>query len=55
MELPANMLTPTTFCERIRKEAEGIEGLEVVVRDEGDLLLVYARINADDRYSCSVG
>jgi len=34
MELPANMLTPTTFCERIKKEAEGIEGLEVVVRDE---------------------
>lgn len=29
------MLTPTTFCERIKKEAEGIEGVEVIVRDEG--------------------
>ncbi|KLO07529.1 leucine aminopeptidase [Schizopora paradoxa] len=34
MELPANMLTPTTFCERIRKEAEGLDGVTVTIRDE---------------------
>lgn len=35
MELPANMLTPTLFCERIKKEFAGVEGVEIVVRDTG--------------------
>ncbi|KAH8116732.1 leucine aminopeptidase [Phellopilus nigrolimitatus] len=34
MELPANMMTPTIFCERIKKEAEGLNNVEVIVRDE---------------------
>ncbi|THH03732.1 hypothetical protein EW145_g6051 [Phellinidium pouzarii] len=34
MELPANMLTPTIFCEHIRREAENLAGVEVIVRDE---------------------
>ncbi|PSS00867.1 hypothetical protein PHLCEN_2v4094 [Hermanssonia centrifuga] len=33
MELPANMLTPTLFVERIRKESEGLNGVEVIARD----------------------
>lgn len=41
MELPANMLTPTTFCERIQKEAEGIDGVEVIIRDEGTVIFVF--------------
>ncbi|EJD02539.1 leucine aminopeptidase [Fomitiporia mediterranea MF3/22] len=34
MELPGNMMTPTLFCERIKKEAEGLENLEIIVRDQ---------------------
>lgn len=33
-ELPANMLTPTLFCERIKKESEGLNNIELIVRDE---------------------
>lgn len=35
MELPANMLTPTLFCERIKKEFQGVGGVEIIVRDTG--------------------
>ena len=35
MELPANMLTPTLFAERIQKEFEGLENVEIIVRDAG--------------------
>ena len=35
MELPANLLTPTLFTERIRKEAAGLSGVEVIIRDRG--------------------
>ncbi|KAF9449971.1 leucine aminopeptidase [Macrolepiota fuliginosa MF-IS2] len=34
MELPANMMTPTIFTERIKKEFEGIPNVEIFVRDE---------------------
>ncbi|KIK68766.1 hypothetical protein GYMLUDRAFT_68599 [Collybiopsis luxurians FD-317 M1] len=34
MELPGNMMTPTTFCERVKGEFAGIENVEVIVRDE---------------------
>ncbi|KIK68763.1 hypothetical protein GYMLUDRAFT_215607 [Collybiopsis luxurians FD-317 M1] len=34
MELPANMMTPTVFCERVRGEFAGIENVEVIIRDE---------------------
>ncbi|KLO16601.1 leucine aminopeptidase [Schizopora paradoxa] len=34
MELPANILTPTAFCDRIQKEAEGLENVQIFVRDE---------------------
>lgn len=35
MELPANMLTPTKFCERITKEFEGVKNVELIVREKG--------------------
>ncbi|KAG8804048.1 hypothetical protein FRC19_000165 [Serendipita sp. 401] len=34
MELPANMLTPTIFCERVVKEFEGLDKVEIHVHDE---------------------
>ncbi|KAF8195057.1 leucine aminopeptidase [Pholiota molesta] len=34
MEYPANMMTPTIFTERVKKEFEGISNVEVIVRDE---------------------
>lgn len=34
MELPANMLTPTAFCERIVKEFQGLNNVEIHVRDK---------------------
>jgi len=34
MELPANMMTPTAFTERVKKEFEGIPNVEIFVRDE---------------------
>ncbi|KAF6741388.1 hypothetical protein DFP72DRAFT_1084096 [Ephemerocybe angulata] len=33
-EYPANMITPTAFTERVRREFEGIANVEIVVRDE---------------------
>ncbi|KAF6747034.1 cytosol aminopeptidase family, catalytic domain-containing protein, partial [Ephemerocybe angulata] len=33
-EYPANMITPTAFTERVRKEFEGIANVEIIVRDE---------------------
>ncbi|QRV90477.1 leucine aminopeptidase [Ceratobasidium sp. AG-Ba] len=33
MELPANMMTPTKFCERVSKEFEGVKNVELIVRD----------------------
>ncbi|KAF9028210.1 leucine aminopeptidase [Rhodocollybia butyracea] len=34
MELPANMMTPTAFCERAKTEFAGVENVEIFVRDE---------------------
>jgi aminopeptidase len=34
MEYPANMMTPTIFTERVKKEFEGIPNVEIIVRDE---------------------
>ncbi|KIY50004.1 hypothetical protein FISHEDRAFT_40118 [Fistulina hepatica ATCC 64428] len=34
MELPANMMTPTLFAERVKSEFSGLSNVEVVVRDE---------------------
>jgi aminopeptidase len=33
MELPANMITPTKFCERVQREFEGLDNVEIIVRD----------------------
>ncbi|KAJ7631679.1 leucine aminopeptidase [Mycena polygramma] len=35
MELPANMMTPTSFCERMQSEFAGLQNVEILVRDEG--------------------
>ncbi|KDQ49592.1 hypothetical protein JAAARDRAFT_42702 [Jaapia argillacea MUCL 33604] len=34
MELPANILTPTAFTERVKTEFAGIPNVEIIVRDE---------------------
>ncbi|KAL0952074.1 hypothetical protein HGRIS_008710 [Hohenbuehelia grisea] len=34
MELPANMITPTKFCERVQAEFKGVPNVEIIVRDE---------------------
>ncbi|KAJ7157337.1 leucine aminopeptidase [Mycena filopes] len=34
MELPANMMTPTIFCERVQKEFAGLEKVQIFARDE---------------------
>jgi len=34
MELPANMMTPTAFTERVKFEFSGIPNVDVIVRDE---------------------
>lgn len=34
MELPANMMTPTLFCERMKKELSDAANVEIFVRDE---------------------
>ncbi|ESK96453.1 leucine aminopeptidase [Moniliophthora roreri MCA 2997] len=34
MELPANVITPTEFCNRVQKEFSGLENVEIIVRDE---------------------
>lgn len=33
MELPANMMTPTAFTERVKKEFAGLDNVEIIVRD----------------------
>jgi len=33
MELPANIMTPTAFCERVKAEFAGVENVEIVIRD----------------------
>jgi len=33
-ELPANMMTPTIFCERVQKEFADIPNVEIIIRDE---------------------
>lgn len=35
METPANLLTPTKFCEKISEEFKGLENVELFVRDKG--------------------
>ncbi|TFK42262.1 cytosol aminopeptidase family, catalytic domain-containing protein [Crucibulum laeve] len=34
MELPANMMTPTAFTERVKAEFAGLKNVEIIVRDE---------------------
>ncbi|KJA19218.1 hypothetical protein HYPSUDRAFT_44470 [Hypholoma sublateritium FD-334 SS-4] len=34
MEYPANMMTPTIFTDRVKKEFEGIPNTQVIIRDE---------------------
>ncbi|OJA15858.1 hypothetical protein AZE42_11442 [Rhizopogon vesiculosus] len=34
MELPANMMTPTAFCERVQLEFSEVSNVEIIVRDE---------------------
>lgn len=33
MELPANIMTPTAFCERVRAELQGFPNVDVHIRD----------------------
>ncbi|KAJ7574565.1 leucine aminopeptidase [Mycena floridula] len=33
-ELPANMMTPTKFCDRVKSEFAGVPNVEIIVRDE---------------------
>lgn len=35
MELPANLLTPTLFTETVKREFNGVKGVEIIVRDAG--------------------
>ncbi|KZT24309.1 hypothetical protein NEOLEDRAFT_1116404 [Neolentinus lepideus HHB14362 ss-1] len=34
MELPANILTPTAFTERVKSEFDGLKSVEIIVHDE---------------------
>ncbi|KAF8079247.1 leucine aminopeptidase [Lyophyllum atratum] len=34
MELPANLMTPTIFTERVKREFAGVKNVEIIVRDE---------------------
>jgi len=34
MELPANIITPTAFCDRVKLAFKGIPNVEVLIRDE---------------------
>ncbi|KAG5728743.1 Cytosol aminopeptidase [Termitomyces sp. T112] len=34
MELPANIMTPTKFTERVKSEFAGLKNVEIIVRDE---------------------
>ncbi|KAG6916865.1 hypothetical protein DXG01_004846 [Tephrocybe rancida] len=34
MELPANLMTPTKFTERVKAEFAGLKNVEIIVRDE---------------------
>ncbi|RXW19728.1 hypothetical protein EST38_g6122 [Candolleomyces aberdarensis] len=34
MEYPANLMTPTIFTERVKKEFEGVANVEIIVHDE---------------------
>ncbi|KAJ7722566.1 leucine aminopeptidase [Mycena maculata] len=34
MEFPANMMTPTVFCQRVQAEFAGIQNAQIFVRDE---------------------
>ncbi|KIY65934.1 hypothetical protein CYLTODRAFT_423874 [Cylindrobasidium torrendii FP15055 ss-10] len=34
MEMPANLMTPTIFCQRVQAAFEGIPNVEIFVRDE---------------------
>lgn len=34
MEMPANMMTPTAFCEHVKAKFSGIPDVEIIVRDE---------------------
>ena len=36
METPANLMTPTVFAERAKKEFEGLENVTVNIHDEGE-------------------
>lgn len=55
MELPANLMTPTAFCERIKKEAEGLENVEVIIRDEGQSRANLSQFDCITHYSYSLG
>ena len=50
MELPANMLTPTLFTERIKTEAEQIENVDVVIRERGQCAITPGDIGAADTH-----
>ena len=34
METPANLMTPTLFCERIKKEFQGIKNVDIQAHDK---------------------
>ena len=47
METPANLMTPTKFCERIQSEFKGLENVEIFVRDQGALSRTPLRNSTD--------
>lgn len=40
MDTPANLMTPTVFAERAKKEFNGVGGVTVNVYDEGGSLRI---------------
>ena len=38
-ETPANRMTPTIFCDRAKKEFEGVANVEIFARELGELSL----------------
>ncbi|KAG5640414.1 hypothetical protein DXG03_008744 [Asterophora parasitica] len=54
MELPANLLTPTIFTERVKAEFAGLKNVEIIVRDEGDVHALPAMIHPTDNTFLSV-
>lgn len=47
MDTPANLMTPTIFTERAKKELEGLAGITVNVHDESECFAIIAHKNIE--------